>query len=344
MNNQQNEHLTTPVGRLVSGSVYEPRKEDGQGNPLVVKTGVNAGQARVDYYFGIAIPKGQEQHWSQTPWGLQIYQTAMTAFPHLFDTNGAFLGQKFSWKITDGDDATPNTNGIAPNTREGYPGHWVLHFSSSYAPDLYNADGTQKLLEPDAIKRGYYIQICGSVAGNNNQQNPGVYLNHRMVALSGYGDVIVGGADASTVGFGGQLPAGASAVPVQQQFNPAPAGQPMAQPQGQPMAQPQQPVQGQPGQPGQPMAQPTGQPPAQPMAAQQPVQQAPQGQPMAQPGQPVQPVQQPVQGQPMAQPGQPVQQAPAGQPPAQPMAQPQQPVAGQPAPGGMQPNANWHQQ
>ena len=65
--------ILLPVGRIVGGSLYKGQDKDAEGHPLVVKTGPNAGQARVRYYVGYAIPKGQETHWNQTPWGAQIW-------------------------------------------------------------------------------------------------------------------------------------------------------------------------------------------------------------------------------------------------------------------------------
>ena len=41
------------------------------------------------------------------------------------------------------------------------------------------------MLEPNAVNLGDYIQVYGSVADNESQQQPGVYLNHSMVALAG---------------------------------------------------------------------------------------------------------------------------------------------------------------
>ena len=158
----------------------------------------------------------------------------------------------------DGDSQQPNRRGTIPANVEGYAGHWVLNFSSGYQPKLFNADGTQQLIEIDAVKPGYYIQVYGTVRGNDNSANPGVFLNHSMVALAGFGPEIMTGPDAGAVGFGGALPPGASPTPVGGGFNPAPTqqqqqfgqpGQPGSyqQPQGQPMQQ-QQP-QGQPMQP-----------------------------------------------------------------------------------------------
>ena len=230
--------LLTPVGRLVAGSVYTPNTTDWQGAPLVIKTGPNAGQPRTEFFFALAIPKAGEQSWAETPWGQAIYQAALTGFP-----NGEPQRPDFAWKITDGDSQVPNKRGVMPCTKDGYPGHWVMGFSSSFAPKLYTmAGGLQapaQLLEPDAIQNGYFVQISGTVEPNGIPGNPGVYLNHNMVCLQGYGQVIQSGPDVATVGFGGAaLPAGATATPPAGSFNPAVPGQPGAVPGAMPGVQP----------------------------------------------------------------------------------------------------------
>lgn len=202
-------NFTTPVGRLVGGSVYKARDKDAEGRPLVTKTGPQAGQPRVEYFFAVAIAKGAEQHWAQTEWGKLIWQAGHAGFPQ-----GQAQAPTFAWKITDGDSAVPNKAGRKPCEREGYRGNWVLSFSSGSAPKIYNKDGSAPIVEPDAVKLGYYVQVFGSVAANGSMQQPGVYLNHSLVALSGYGPEIVLGPDAAAVGFGGALPAGASAAPL----------------------------------------------------------------------------------------------------------------------------------
>lgn len=226
--------LLTPVGRMVAGSLYKPNTTDWQGNPLVTKTGANAGQPRQEYFFQIAIAKGSEQHWSQTPWGAVIFNAATEGFP-----NGEPQRPDFAWKVTDGDSTVPNKKGVTPVSKTGFAGHWVLGFSSGFAPSVYTADGTQQIAEPDAVKNGYYIQVSGTVVANGNAGNAGVYLNHDMVALAGYGEEIHNRPDAAAVGFGGvALPVGASPTPLAGSFNPA------AQPQsiGVPAQQIQQPI------------------------------------------------------------------------------------------------------
>ena len=212
-------NLTMPVGRLVQGSLYKGSSTNLEGQPLVVKSGPNAGQSRGDYFFAVAIPKGGEPHWNQTPWGRQIYDLGVRAWPA-----GQTGAPTFAWKITDGDSTVPNKKGRRPCDREGHPGHWVVGFSSGYVPKIYNRDGTAPIQEPDAVKLGYYVQVACNVAGNGNAINPGIYINHNMVALSGYGPEIIVGPDAASVGFGqAPLPPGASAIPVGAM--PAPADQ-----------------------------------------------------------------------------------------------------------------------
>jgi hypothetical protein len=203
-------NITSPVGRIVSGSLYKPNNKDFDGNPLVTKTGPNAGQPRVVYYFGLAIPKGAERHWSETEWGAKIWQVGHTAFPQ------AAQRPDFSWKITDGDSQVVNKRGHRPCDAEGYPGHWIIKFSGGYAPKVYaQENGTMvPVLEENYVKPGYWVQVAFSVDGNGNQNNSGVYLNPSMVCFRAYGQEIVSGPDVNEAGFGAApLPAGASLTP-----------------------------------------------------------------------------------------------------------------------------------
>ena len=204
--------FTTPVGRIVAGSLYKANDKSFDGGQLVTKSGANAGKPRVEFFFALAIAKGAEKHWAETEWGKIIW-----AKGHQFMANAGNMGRNFAWKVKDGDSAEPDKKGYAWNQKEGYAGHWVLHFSSGFAPKVYNKDGSALILEPDAVKPGYFVQVHGSVNGNSNTQNPGVFLNHSLVSLQAYGAEIVSsaGPDGASVGFGQgvALPAGASAVP-----------------------------------------------------------------------------------------------------------------------------------
>ncbi len=206
--------LLTPVGRLVQGDCFEPQTTDSEGKPLLIKNGPNAGQPRVDYFMAIAIPKtdaGYSELWAK------VHGEARAAFPSLFDATGNCVNPTFAFKVTDGDSQVPNGKGIRPCDREGFPGNWILNFSGGFAPKCYTAGGAEVINDSNMIKRGYYIRIYGSVRGNGSQQKPGIYLNHSMVELVGYGEEIITGPSGDAV-FGaapaGALPAGASATPV----------------------------------------------------------------------------------------------------------------------------------
>jgi len=237
-------NFTTPVGRLVGGSAYTPNTTDFDGKPLIVKTGANAGQPRVNYTMSVAIPKEPGHvHWAQTDWGAKILACGREHFPA-----GQAEMPTFAWKITDGDSQIPGQGkggamGKKPCDIEGYKGCWVVRFSGGFAPKIYNADGSQLITEPDAVKLGYYIQINGTVSGNTGAK-PGVYMNLDMVALSAYGPEIFVGKSVEEAGFGAApLPAGASATPLGG-FTPPPAAVP-----------------GVPGLPASPLALPTALPP-----------------------------------------------------------------------------------
>ncbi len=216
--------ILTPVGRLVQGDCFEGQTKDAEGNPLVVKNGPNAGQPRVDYFIAIAIPKTDASY--NELWA-KIHGEKRAAFPSLFDASGNCINPKFAFKVTDGDSQVPNTKGVKPCDRVGFPGHWVLNFSGGYAPKCYTAGGAERIVDPAMIKRGYYVRISGTVKGNGSQQQPGIFLNHSMVELVGYGEEIVTGPDANAV-FGGTpvaaLPAGASATPLAPAAAPAMPG------------------------------------------------------------------------------------------------------------------------
>ena len=195
------------IGRLIWGDPYTLTDKDGQGNPLVIKSGPNKGQPRKEVRFCVAIPKTQAAWWNE-PWGAKILAIGQAAFPNQFNQ------PSFSWKIKDGDDDTPNKNGNKPSDMEGARGHWLVWFSSSFLPDIVTADGKATLTQPGAVKCGYYVQVFGSVNSNGNAQNPGVFINASTIALAGYAPEISMRVDPTKVGFGGALPAGASAVPV----------------------------------------------------------------------------------------------------------------------------------
>tara|TARA_R110000851_G_scaffold287513_3_gene441546 strand:+ start:15090 stop:16013 length:924 start_codon:yes stop_codon:yes gene_type:complete len=211
MTERKENEFTIPAGRLVQGSVYKGKTIDDDGNPLVFKTGQNAGQPRTEYYFAVAIPKGAEQHWGTTAWGQAIWNRGHA------DMAAAAGRPDFAWKVVDGDDATPDQSGRAPNTKPGFAGCWVAKFSGSFPASIFNADGSAQLTEPDVVQAGDYVQVFADVSGNGSRQSPGVYLNYKAVAFVGYSQEgrIQYSMDGTSIGFGqSPAPAGVSATPV----------------------------------------------------------------------------------------------------------------------------------
>jgi len=208
-----------PVGRMVQGDLYKGNDTDFVTKQKKVYPAGHpkAGQPKISYFFAVAIPKNPgEQHWSQAvnpttrePWGQKIWQYGHAAWP-----KGEAQHPSFAWKIEDGDDTRPNKNGRVNANTEGFKGCWIVGFSSTLPPKIYNASG-QALTEPGAVKRGYYIEVYGSYTSNESQGNAGIYINGDHVALRGYGDEIRSGPDPTQIGFGkSALPAGASATPM----------------------------------------------------------------------------------------------------------------------------------
>lgn len=214
-------NFTSPVGRFVSGSLYEPNTTDYLGKPLTARDKVTP---RVEYRIGVAIPKTPGVgHWANEQWGGPIWALANTEF-----TNGETQRPDFSWKILDGDSAIPNKKGRKPCDNEGYKGNWVIWFSGGFRPKIYNADGSQLITDDDAVKPGYYVQVFGNISDNKPSESPGLYINLSMVALSAYGPEISIGPDVSAAGFGQgvHLPPGASMTPPAQ-FTPPATGMPV---------------------------------------------------------------------------------------------------------------------
>lgn len=201
--------FTTPPGRLVQGSLYKGNTTDDKGQPLVFKSGQDAGQPRTEYYFAVAVPKTDEADWKRTSWGQIIASAAQAAWP-----SGQTQRPHFAWKVVDGDSTEQDQNGKAWNEKPGFAGNWVLKFGGNYQPTIFNRDGTAQITDVDAVQAGDWIQVFATVTGNNNTQSPGIYLNHRAVAFTGYGERIVYKVDGTQMGFGqAPMPEGVQAAP-----------------------------------------------------------------------------------------------------------------------------------
>lgn len=210
-----------PVARIIQGDLYKPQTKDKSGNALTVKSGPNTGQPTQRYFFSVAVKKNPgEQHWAQTPWGAEIYRKGQADWPTLVDrATGQMMARNFAWKIDDGDSQEFDES-VPPQRlcdKPNFPGHWIVKLSSTFAPKIYTADGSQPIVEPGYVKRGYWVEVLATVEGNGQQSKPGMYMNHYLVAYrSGtVTDEIRGGPDAAAVGFGkSALPPGVSATPV----------------------------------------------------------------------------------------------------------------------------------
>lgn len=251
-------------GRYVGGDIYEVKqKETEQGHKRVYEPGhKRAGEPMLECYFGLAIPKapnqsaaalaamglpGFKQGWAIKPvfadgrtwdqmypgvpyWGEVIWLEGHKMFPNLINPQTQRIEQaNFAWKVDDGDDTTPKGERQMSNSqREGYPGCWIVNLKSGGMPKVYDESG-KPLLDKGLIKRGWWVEVYGSVQGNGQTKKPGVYLNHGMVSYRAPDKEIVFGPDPTKVGFGKfALPAGISSQPIGPATNFPAAGLPGA--------------------------------------------------------------------------------------------------------------------
>jgi len=267
-----------PPGRVVQGSLYKAQDKDMDGRPRVFPPGhPKAGQAKISYFFAVAIQKRQgETAWWDTAWGKEVVAIAQASWPQ-----GQWQHPTFAWKIEDGDSQTPNKRGRKNCNTEGFPGHWIVNISSGYPPKIFlpvQGGAPQPLVEPDVVKLGYWVEVLVTVRSNETAGNPGVYINHDMVAFRGRDKEIFAGPDPSTVGFGAAavpshvtmapVAAGPSSFPAQMPGAPAAGvpGMPAAPAMGMPGAPAMPGVPGMPAVPG--AAAPMGATPAAPVAVQ----------------------------------------------------------------------------
>ncbi|WP_085044346.1 hypothetical protein [Ensifer aridi] len=231
--------MNTAVGRYIGGSLTEKRTEDMDGRPIPAD--------KQQYEIGIAFRKDDPKlpawfqgvaghawtEFARDPAAQQKIGTAAQYFPTYADQYQAQYQKSvldgFSWKISDGD--KPNRQGqVNEHTR----GHWVVYFKSSFPIRCANQQNAE--IPADQIKRGYFVDVAHTVAGNGEVgDRAGVYLNPQFVRLIAYGEEIRGGVSANeafaNAPVPSQLPPGASAMPI--------ASNPAAIPQAAP--QPQQP-------------------------------------------------------------------------------------------------------
>jgi len=204
------DQLITPVGRLVQGSLFNPNTTDMDGRPLTDKQG----NPRVNFFIAIAVEK------SDPTIGTLIQQMQADAAQQW--PSGEAQRADFSWKIIDGD---------TDADKAGFAGCWVLKFSSSFAPKVYERGGTTLITNPDQIKRGHYIRVAGNYKSNSSTTRPGMYLNLSMAEFIGYGEEIQSGptGDVFAQAQVAHTPTGMSAAPTAPQASALPQQAPIAQ-------------------------------------------------------------------------------------------------------------------
>lgn len=309
------ENFNMPVGRVVSGN---PTMWEDAVDYHTKQKKLNAdGTPRKENRVSIAYPK---QEFLDKVWPY-ILQEVAKIYPQYANTHPDQCEMsRFAWKIINGDStACPQGSQVPYNTREGYPGCYIVKISTcAFLPSTFKFEnGAYRKVEANEVKCGDYV-VANLTITAHNEKDGGLYWNPNGYELVGYGTEIKGsgGADPMAM-FGGtahQLPAGASLTPIssapataQMPTAAQPAPAPSAMPAQMPMAQPApaaMPAQ----MPMAPMAQPAPMPaPAydfvnnaqgiQPAPA--PTAQMPTGMPQAAPAPMAQPVQSaPQQGQP----------------------------------------------
>lgn len=180
-------NFTTPIGRLVQGDPYtaQPRKNS-DGSP---KLNATTGQPEMQFYCALAIAKN-DPAWPAFRESLMVEQRA--AWPQFHNPQGQCTNPTFADKITDGDGQ--DSKGQSYATREGWPGHWIVKFASTFAPKVFEWApelGAWKETEPGKVKLGDYCRISGTCQSNTSQQSPGMYMNLNMVAFEREGQRIV---------------------------------------------------------------------------------------------------------------------------------------------------------
>lgn len=232
------ENLRFPVGRIVAGN---PAKFEEKIDFYTRKPILKDGQPVKQCWFNVAYPKDvfMAEIWPK------LAQEAATVNPAATQIHpDNYESQKFAFKVINGDSpACPQGSNVPYNKREGYPGNYVVRFSSSaFAPGIFKYEnGAYRKLNENEIKTGDFIVVNANITAHR-EKDGGIYWNPNGIELVGYGTEISGsGAADPTAMFGGQtyqLPPGASATPLSS----APVGAAMPAMPAAPMAAPAMPA------------------------------------------------------------------------------------------------------
>lgn len=175
--------FTTVAGRIVGGSLSKPQTTDYDGNSQSPRWTVM-----------LAIPKAEAQ-----PLINQIKAAATAGFAA---TPALLSRADFAWKWIDGDSTAVNKKNVAYNSKEGYPGHFVFAFSTTFAFETVGQD--LNLLDPASVLTGHWVKVFGDMKANGKQDNPGIYLNLKAVQfVRTDNEIMTGGAVRGADVFGG---------------------------------------------------------------------------------------------------------------------------------------------
>ena len=261
------ENFNMPVGRIVSGN---PTSWEDAVDYHTKQKKLNAdGTPRKENRVSIAYPK---QEFLEKVWPYVLQEVAKIYPQHANVHPDQCEMSRFAWKVINGDSPNcPQNSQVPYNTREGYPGCYIVKISTSaFLPGTFKFEnGAYRKIEANEVKCGDYV-VANLTITAHNEKDGGLYWNPNGYELVGYGTEIKGSGGANPMAmFGGathQLPAGASLTPISSA--PATAQMPTAMPAAQPAPM------------SAPMPMPTAAPTVQPAAMPAP---APMAQPAAMP-------------------------------------------------------------
>lgn len=201
-----------PIGRFVQGNLYEAQVQTDQktGQPKIHPVGhAQAGQPVKAFYILVAYAK-TDPAWPAFRDFLAAQ--ARADWPQYHDANGVCTNPTFATKIIDGDSG--DEKGRPWAEREGFAGHWVVRYGTTFAPKVMKWDaqvGGWAETAKDEIKLGDYIKVSGSTQTNKSAQSPGMHVNPELIAFVREGERIVLGVTADAA-FG-PGPGGAGGAP-----------------------------------------------------------------------------------------------------------------------------------
>lgn len=191
------DYEVTGVGRIVQGDLETLSNLDYETGKPRLKAGTTEEKAKENFY-AVAFPKvinGQPNpDWAR----VQAYlnNIARRDWPTFYPNNSpTCVNPNFSFKIIDGDGY--DKKGAHNATKEGFSGHWVLRFSSQFLPKRFYQGQTrpdQEITQPGVIKRGDFVRVLFTAAGNGSTQSPGLFVRGSAVELFFEGKAIVSAA------------------------------------------------------------------------------------------------------------------------------------------------------